>query len=42
VLIMVLAVVKNIGIGGERYARDAPSTPGRAAAGPSPSETDGG
>jgi signal peptidase II len=42
VLIMVLAVVKNIGIGGERYARDAPSTPGRAAAGPSRGETDGG
>jgi signal peptidase II len=42
VLIMVLAVVKNIGIGGERYAHDARSTTGRAAAGPPGSETDGG
>jgi signal peptidase II len=42
VLIMVLAVVKNIGIGGERYARDVASTPDRAAADPSPSEADGG
>jgi signal peptidase II len=40
VLIMLLAVIKNIGIGGERYAREA--GPGRAAAGPSPSEADRG
>jgi signal peptidase II len=42
VLILVLAVVKNIGIGGERYARDATSPRGRAAADPSASEADGG
>jgi signal peptidase II len=34
VLIMVLAVVKNIGIGGERYPRSTPD--------PSRSEADGG
>ena len=42
VLIMVLAVVKNIGIGGERYARDAASRPGRTSTDPSRSEVDGG
>jgi signal peptidase II len=30
VLIMVLAVIKNVGIGGERYVRSAPTRPGPA------------
>lgn len=42
VLIMVLAVVKNVGIGGERYSSGGSSEPARAAADPSPSEADGG
>ena len=43
VMIMVLAVIKNVGIGGERYAREARATPARAAAPDrSGSEADGG
>jgi signal peptidase II len=42
VLIMVLAVIKNIGIGGERYARDAVTRPSRTTQDPSGSEADGG
>ena len=42
VLIMVLAVIKNIGIGGERYTRDAVTRPSPARPDSSGTEADGG
>jgi signal peptidase II len=42
VLIMVLAVIKNVGIGGERYPREAVSRPSPARPDPSRTEADGG
>jgi len=41
-LIMVLAVLKNIGIGGERYAREPRGASGRAGSDSSRGEVDGG